>query len=191
MKALAQNIKAFLLISRSACYSLFCIFGYFVVPMGISPQGKPAVIESRYPTLINYKCVAGSFRASIIHRALTTWSLTCVRDHSYACVYTRELGTPTASQLTFLTQKKTLTKCSSAPDAGGVRTSGLWISIESDALPTEPPHPVHPVGRTTSAAVEDSGGVTLQKKTPSFWQTETTHAPRNRIAVNVSHNLLY
>ena len=28
----------------------------------------------------------------------TTGSLMCVRDHSHACVYTRGLGTPTASQ---------------------------------------------------------------------------------------------
>ena len=41
---------------------------------------------------------AGSFRVSVIHRTLiwTTGFLTCVRDHSYACEYTRELGTPTA-----------------------------------------------------------------------------------------------
>ena len=37
---------------------------------------------------------------SVIHRTLTwtTGSLTCVRDHSYAWVYTQELGTPTAIQ---------------------------------------------------------------------------------------------
>ena len=35
------------------------------------PQGKPAAAESRYPTLINYKVHAGSFRASIIHQTLT------------------------------------------------------------------------------------------------------------------------
>ena len=44
---------------------------------------------------------AGSFsRVSVIHRTLTwtTGSLTCVRDHSCACVYTRGLGTPVTSQ---------------------------------------------------------------------------------------------
>ena len=37
---------------------------------------------------------AGSFRVSVIHRTLTwtTGSLTCVRDHSYACVHTRGLA---------------------------------------------------------------------------------------------------
>ena len=51
-----------------------------------------------------YRCVsgvhAGSFRVSVIRRTLTwtTGSLTCVRDHSHACVYTRALGTPTTSQ---------------------------------------------------------------------------------------------
>ena len=66
------------------------------------PQGKPAATESRYPTLLinNYKVPAGFFHVSVIHRTLT-WtkgSLTCVRDHSYASVYTRGFGTPTASQ---------------------------------------------------------------------------------------------
>ena len=42
---------------------------------------------------------AGSFRVSVIHQTLTrTTGLTCVCDHSCACVYTRELGTLTASQ---------------------------------------------------------------------------------------------
>ena len=84
---------------------LFFVFLHFVVPMRIDPMGnpgrftqrKPAATESRYPSLR-----AGSFRLSIIHRTLTwTWttrSLTCVRDHSYACVYTRGLGTPIANQ---------------------------------------------------------------------------------------------
>ena len=52
---------------------------------------------------------AGSFHVSIIHRTLiwNTGSLTCVHDHSCACIYTRELGTPTVSQFTFLTRGKT------------------------------------------------------------------------------------
>ena len=47
---------------------------------------------------------AGTDRVSVIHQTVTwtTWSLTCVRNHSYACVciiiYKRGLGTPTASQ---------------------------------------------------------------------------------------------
>ena len=48
-------------------------------------------------------CMLGSFRVSVIQRTLTwtTGSLTCVRDHFYACVqYTHGswAGTPTASQ---------------------------------------------------------------------------------------------
>ena len=44
--------------------------------------------DQRYPVLHMH---AGSFCLSVIHRTLTwtTGSLTCVRDHSYACVYTR------------------------------------------------------------------------------------------------------
>ena len=65
-----------------------------IYPMGNSgrfPQGKPAATESRYPTLINHKVHAGSFCVFIIHRTLTwtTGSSTCIRDYSYACVYTR------------------------------------------------------------------------------------------------------
>ena len=44
--------------------------------------------EQRYPIL---QVHAGSFRVSVIHRTLT-WTagpLTCVRDHSNACTYTR------------------------------------------------------------------------------------------------------
>ena len=53
-------------------------FVHLVVPIGISPmgnsdrfpQGKPAAIESRYPTLIN--CMLGLFVLSKIHRTLTS-----------------------------------------------------------------------------------------------------------------------
>ena len=65
---------------------------------GRFPQGQ--LQQSRYPTLINYEVHAGSFRVSVIHQTLTwtTGSLSCVSNHSYASVYTRGLGTPTASQ---------------------------------------------------------------------------------------------
>ena len=99
-----------------------------ISPVGNSgrfPQGKPAATKSRYPTLMNYKAHAGSFRVSIIHRTLTwpTGSLTCVRDHSCVFAYTRGLGTPTASQHNILI-RKTLTNLSCAPGADGVRTLG-------------------------------------------------------------------
>ena len=49
-------------------------------------------------TRVRLQVLAGSFRVPIVHRTLT-WTagwLTCVRDHSDACVlYTRGLGTPT------------------------------------------------------------------------------------------------
>ena len=68
---------------------------------------------------------AGSFYVSVIHQILTwtTGSLMCIRDHSFACVYTRGLGTPTVSQHMFVSEK--LAHFSCAPD--GVQTSGLWI----------------------------------------------------------------
>ena len=51
-----------------------------------------------YPSVS--KVQAGFVRVSVILRAQTwtTGSLTCIRDHYYACVCTRGLGTPTASQ---------------------------------------------------------------------------------------------
>ena len=81
---------------------IFCLFCMCICtlwrpngnfPMGNSgrfPEGKPTAAESRYPSLLNHTVHAGSFRVSIIHRTLTwtTRSLTCVRDHSCACVYT-------------------------------------------------------------------------------------------------------
>ena len=47
-------------------------------------------------------------RVSVIHRTLTwtTWRLTCVRDHSSACVYTRGVGhTGQRVSTTLLTRK--------------------------------------------------------------------------------------
>ena len=55
----------------------------------------------------------------------STWSLMFVHDHSYACVYTRGLGTLTSQHNTFWL-RRTLTTFSCAPD--GVQTLGLWIS---------------------------------------------------------------
>ena len=82
----------------------------------------------------------GSFRVSVIHRTLTwtTGSLTCVRDHSDACVYTLRLGTLTASQRNIVDSQKThkIVLCS-------LRGSNLgsWNPLdffEADALSTEP-----------------------------------------------------
>ena len=42
------------------------------------------------------KAHAGFFCVSVIHQTLT-WTTGSLRDHSYACVYTQGLGTPTAS----------------------------------------------------------------------------------------------
>ena len=97
---------------------------------GRFPQGKPAATESRY--LMNYKVHAVYFRVSTIHRTLTrtTWSLTCARDHSCSCVYTRELhGFTDSESAQHVWLGKTLTNVSCAPDSDGVRTSGLSISI--------------------------------------------------------------
>ena len=51
-----------------------------------------------------------------------------VRDHSFACVYTQELGTLTTSQHNSFNLEK-LTNFSCTLDR--VRTSGLWISIQA------------------------------------------------------------
>ena len=80
--------------------------------LGRFPQGKPAApyVQLRYPTVINYKVHAGVFHVCLIHRILTwtTGSFMCVHDHSYTCVYTRQLGTPTASQHNIFDPEKLL-----------------------------------------------------------------------------------
>ena len=59
---------------------------------------------------------------------MTPGSLRCVRENSYACVYTHGLGTPTASQYNICDLEKLSQIVSCAAGAGGVRTSGLWVS---------------------------------------------------------------
>ena len=81
--------------TESVIYSLCCPNWFFPMEnLGRFSQGKPAATDSRHPTLINFRVHAGSFRVSIIHRAVTwtTGPLTCVRDHSCACVYTLGVG---------------------------------------------------------------------------------------------------
>ena len=93
--------------------------------------------EQRYPVL---KVHTGYFRVSIIHRTLTwtTGSLTCVRNHSYACVCnTRGWGIPTASQHTIFVSEKLshmfivlLTQAGFKPPVFGsrVRRSTHWAT---------------------------------------------------------------
>ena len=118
---------------KSRCFFFQIRLEYkFLVPMqcmGNSdcfPRWKRAATVRRYPVCF---CPVSStcFRVSVIHRPLawTTGSLTCLRDHCYAYLYTRGLGTPTTSQHNILTRKNSQF-FSCAPD--GVRTSGLWIS---------------------------------------------------------------
>ena len=86
------------------------------------------------------KVHAGSFRVSVIRRTLT-WtagSLTCVLDHSWAWVYTRGLGTQTASQDNiFFTLKNShkFVLLSWRSRGSNLRS----FDLESDALPPEPP----------------------------------------------------
>ena len=97
-------------------FPVFAFLIHFIIPFEKFGQ--------RYPVL---QAHAGSFRVSVIHQTLTwtTGSLTCIRDHPYACVYTRGLGTPTTTRPNMFDSEKP-TNCSCAPD--GVQTSGLWIS---------------------------------------------------------------
>ena len=90
--------------------------------------------EQRYPVL---QVHAGSFRVSVIRQSLTrtTGSLTCVRDRSCVCVYTRGLATQTASQHTFFDSEKPIKFffCSWQD-----LNSWSW-NMKSDALPIVPP----------------------------------------------------
>ena len=96
-----------------------------------------------YPVFFS-SCVQ-CFRVSVIHRSLarTTGSLTCVRDHSIACVYTRGLLGQRVST-TFLTRKNSplfflvLLKGFEARSFGSwVRRSTHWatLSPQSRAIP--------------------------------------------------------
>ena len=124
-----------------------------ISPMGNSghfPQGKPAVTESRYPTQIYYKVHAGSFRVSIIHRTLTwtTGSVTCVRDHSYACLNTRGLGTPTASQRSIFDSEKLSHNFFLCSFLTGFEPRGLWISSPTLYQLSHPRHNPPPLPPT-------------------------------------------
>ena len=71
----------------------------------------------------------------------------CVRDHSYACEYTRGLGTPTTeSRQHFDSEKLIFFLCS-----GRGSNLCLWnpLDLEADALPMEPPR--HPVTMVTAS----------------------------------------
>ena len=63
-----------------------------------STQLQPCCVKRQ--VIYCFSVHAGSFHVSIIHQTLTwtTGSLSCVHDHSCACLYVRGLGTPTASQ---------------------------------------------------------------------------------------------
>ena len=90
--------------------------------LGRFPQGKPAATEPRYPTLINYKVHAGSYRVSIIHQILIwtinvcIWSFLCVRIHT-------GVGHTDNETVQHFLLWKTLTNFVCALD--GIQTSGL------------------------------------------------------------------
>ena len=67
--------------------------GIFLWEVRVAFPKESQLQQRRYPTLITctYQVHAGSCRVSIIYRTLTwtTGSLTCVRDHFCACVFTR------------------------------------------------------------------------------------------------------
>ena len=82
-------------------YTLLSQWEFFTWEIRVAFPKKSQLQQSRaIQPLINYKVHAGSFRVSITHRTLTwtTGYLTCAPAHSYACVYTRGLGTSTAIQ---------------------------------------------------------------------------------------------
>ena len=90
------------------------------------------------------KLHAGSFRGSVIHQTLTraTGSLMCIRqlrDHSYACICARVLGTPTASQHNIA---HWVFSC--APDRVGTRVTDVitsWVQRSTHWATLSPCHP--------------------------------------------------
>ena len=83
-------------------FSSFLFFwcGYNLLSLSGNSGRKSSATQS-------YKCMLGLSVSPQSHQTLTwtTSSLTCVRGHFYACVYTRGLGTQTASQHNILTRK--------------------------------------------------------------------------------------
>ena len=88
-------------IPSSFCFFVFLFWcGYTLLSLSGNSGRKSSATQS-------YKCMLGLSVSPQSHRTLTwtTSSLTCVRGHFYACVYTRGLGTQTASQHNILTRK--------------------------------------------------------------------------------------
>ena len=117
------------------------MFDIACLPCGI--PGNSVILPAEYVGRLIFLCISflftlhwHRFRTLIFFphliNPLQKWSLPCVRDNSYGCVYTRGLVTQTESQHnTFDSEKNSF--C--APD--GIQTQVM--ECESDALPIEPP----------------------------------------------------
>ena len=92
--------------SMPSCIKIILFyFIHFIIPfVKFGPPYLQQLQEQHYPVL---QVHVGSFCVSIIHQTptWTTWSSTCVHDHSYACVYTQVLGTATSQHNTFDSEK--------------------------------------------------------------------------------------
>ena len=88
--------------------------------------------EQRYTVL---QVHAGSFHVSVFHQPLTwtTGSLTCVHDHSYACVYAQGLAHRQWVSRTFFAQKNSHKFFLCSWRGSNLRS----LDLESDALPNE------------------------------------------------------
>ena len=112
---------------------------------GCFPCGKRAAIVRRYTVF--YISSVQCFHVSIIHQTLTwtTGSLSCVRDHSFACICTRGLGTLTSQQNLTLKNSRKFLLCSE-------QGSNLW-SLDLESMLYQLSHPiactVHSEGRQT------------------------------------------
>ena len=92
--------------------------------------------------LLSAKCM---LRLSVMHWTLTwtTWSLTCVRDHSCACIYTRGVGHSAGESAQHFWIEKTYNFFYCAPD--GIRTCpfGSWVRRSTHwATPVTPSFPL-------------------------------------------------
>ena len=107
---------------------------------------------------------AGSFRVYVVHRTLTwtTWSLTCVRDHSYAGVYTRGLCSPTVSQHNIFDSEKLvkllfvlLGTRTWVLECGGVRLSAVSLLVKGKVT-RQLPHKPHDYWRSIGAKADSN-----------------------------------
>ena len=132
-----------------------------------------------YPVLRGH---AVSFRVSVIHRTLefTTGSLTCVRDHSYACVYIQGVGRTDSESAQHFWLGKTHMFCLCSGRGSNSGHGIHWI-LSPNALPIEPPRHYRWITHFAcgNSTIDDTRGQGKKPKT-----TDEDTAPRVKAMID-------